>query len=136
MTWRSISIGIRWTWGQIFMRYICPNTVIMPLYGYVFLIWICKLDVICINSESRHVIVTSFGVLWRREDSKWVWTESGQIPTCCLHKSSIDLSNSNKQGLTLFWVPPKQANTILITYGIINSIETLQRQEYILWHFI
>ncbi len=30
----------------------------MPLYGHVFLISICKLDVICINSESRHVIVT------------------------------------------------------------------------------
>ncbi len=31
---------------------------IMPLYGHVYLISICKLDVICINSESRHVIVT------------------------------------------------------------------------------
>ena len=29
----------------------------MPLYGHNNLIWICKLDVICINSESRHVIV-------------------------------------------------------------------------------
>ena len=29
--------------------------VIMPLYGHVYLISICKLDVICINSEFRHV---------------------------------------------------------------------------------
>ena len=33
----------------------------MPLYGHVYLISICKLDVICINSESRHVIIT----VWR-----------------------------------------------------------------------
>ena len=31
---------------------------IMPLYGHVYLISICKLDVICINFDSRHVIVT------------------------------------------------------------------------------
>ncbi len=30
----------------------------MPLYGHVYLINICKLSIICINSESRHVIVT------------------------------------------------------------------------------
>ncbi len=30
----------------------------MPLYGHVLLIRICKLALICINSESRHVIVT------------------------------------------------------------------------------
>ncbi len=58
------------------MRYICPYLlithfirwesdlshisymVIMPLYGHNYLISICKLDVICINSESRHVTVT------------------------------------------------------------------------------
>ena len=44
---------------MIFMRYVCPNMVIMPLYGHVYLISICKLSIICINSESRHVIVTS-----------------------------------------------------------------------------
>ncbi len=36
--------------------------VIMPLYGHNNLISICKLDVICINSESRHVIVTGMMV--------------------------------------------------------------------------
>ncbi len=36
---------------------ICPNMVIMPLYGHSFLIRICKLALICINSESRHVIL-------------------------------------------------------------------------------
>ncbi len=45
-------------YGHVFMRCICPNMVIMPLYGHVNLISICKLDLICINSESRHVIVT------------------------------------------------------------------------------
>ena len=41
----------------IFMRYTRPNMVIMPTYGFVFQISICKLDVICINSGSRHVIL-------------------------------------------------------------------------------
>ncbi len=36
--------------------------VIMPLYGHVYLISICKLNVICINSESRHVIVIIIGI--------------------------------------------------------------------------
>ncbi len=45
------------------MRYVCPNMVIMPLYGHVYLISICKLSIICINSESRHVIVTEFRLI-------------------------------------------------------------------------
>ncbi len=38
--------------------------VIMPLYGHVYLISICKLSIICINSESRHVIVTILYLLF------------------------------------------------------------------------
>ncbi len=35
----------------------------MPLYGHVYLSSIGKLDVICMNSESRHVIVTRIRLL-------------------------------------------------------------------------
>ncbi len=47
----------------------------MPVYGYVFLISICKLDVICINSGSRHVIIT------QNVDDKPIYTEELKMNT-------------------------------------------------------
>ncbi len=76
--------------------------VIMHLYGHVFLIRICKLALICINSESRHVILTA------------IWANANSGPTPPAPSERTSLKKKKKKQFCDSWSPIFSGSPICI----------------------